>query len=177
MEESRLIGRLQKGDVRALEAVIDRYTPYVNTVVWHILGSSMSREDVEEVVSDVFVVIWERAESIRPGKLKAFLSAAARNLALKKLRSAGQEAPLEEDLLEAELPGPDSDAQRRELARRVQHAVQELGPPDTEIFLRHYYYCQGVETIAREMGMGVSAVKMRLKRGREKLQKRLIREV
>ena len=52
-----------------------------------------------------------------------------------------------------------------------------MGPPDTEIFLRHYYYCQSVETVAREMKLGLSAVKMRLKRGREKLRSALTKEV
>jgi RNA polymerase sigma-70 factor (ECF subfamily) len=46
---------------------------------------------------------------------------------------------------------------------------------DREIFLRHYYYCQPVKTIAAELEMNESTVKTRLKRGREKL-KTILRE-
>jgi RNA polymerase sigma-70 factor (ECF subfamily) len=42
--------------------------------------------------------------------------------------------------------------------------------PDREIFLRHYYYYQGVSRIAEEMDMNVSTVKTHLARGRQKLK-------
>lgn len=177
MEDDRLLERMVRGDSQALGAVIDRYTAYVNTIVYHIIGQSMTREDIEETVSDVFAALWRSRKKVRAGKLKSWLSAAARNLALKKLRKAGFDAPLEEDLLLPSEEGPQDEVQRRELEHAVRKAVRDMGPPDTEIFLRHYYYCQSVETVAREMGLGLSAVKMRLKRGREKLRSALTKEV
>ena len=54
MNEERLIKRLRRRCPDALEALMDRYIPYVSTVVWNILRYNMSKEDAEEVVSDVF---------------------------------------------------------------------------------------------------------------------------
>lgn len=45
--------------------------------------------------------------------------------------------------------------------------------PDREIFLRHYYYCQGVADIALALDMNANTVKTRLRRGRERLRKEL----
>ena len=45
--------------------------------------------------------------------------------------------------------------------------------PDREIFLRHYFYCQGVAEIALALDMNTNTVKTRLRRGREKLRREL----
>lgn len=177
MDEAKLVRNLQSGDTHALEILIDRYTPYVNTIVYQILGQHMSREDVEETISDVFYAVWRNAGKIKPGKVKPWLGAAARNLSLKKLRSAGFSLPLEEDVLPPDLHTPESIAEAREERQTTLEAVEEMGPPDSEIFLRHYYFCQSVESIARSMKMNPSTVKSRLKRGREKLLRRLSKEV
>ena len=41
--------------------------------------------------------------------------------------------------------------------------------PEKEIFLRHYYYCQKVDTISVEMNLPPSTVKTKLRRGRARL--------
>ena len=48
--------------------------------------------------------------------------------------------------------------------------------PDREIFLRHYYYAQAVQEIARQMGLNESTIKTKLRRGRMKLKDILTRE-
>ena len=45
--------------------------------------------------------------------------------------------------------------------------------PDREIFLRHYFYRQGVAGIALALDMNVNTVKTRLRRGRESLRRAL----
>ena len=45
-----------------------------------------------------------------------------------------------------------------------------MEPTDREIFLRCYYHGQPVTVIAAELGIPVSTVKSRLRRGREKLR-------
>ena len=48
--------------------------------------------------------------------------------------------------------------------------------PDREIFLRYYYYLQSSAEIAQAMGMGASAVRARLMRGRNVLRNKLCKE-
>ena len=99
MDEKHALQALRRRDETALAWFIERYAPYVNTIIFHIIGDAMSSRDIEEVSSDVFLVLWKNAEKIRPGKVKAYLSGTARNMAKDKLRGIGQELPLEENVL------------------------------------------------------------------------------
>ena len=177
MREEAMIEKIRAGNPAGLEALMDRYLPYVSAVVWHILRSAMPVEDGEEVVSDVFLAAWGRPEALRPGSVKAWLGAVARNKAKNRLRQVSQTLPLEEDALE--LPGPDDPPGEYERAverQQVRRAVDTLPGPDREIFLRHYYYAQTVQEIARCMHINESTIKTRLRRGRMKLKDILTRE-
>ena len=87
MREELILRKMRQGDPEALETLMDRYIPYVSTIVWNILRNAMTKEDAEEVVSDVFLAAWNQAADIRPGFAKAWLGAVARNKAKTKLRS------------------------------------------------------------------------------------------
>ena len=159
--EEELLARLRRGELSALDELIDLYGRYVSRIVSTLIGAAMTAQDVEEVVSDVFFTLWRQADRVRPGRLKGYLSSIARNQAINKLRERRQELALEEDVLPA-LDGPEqaaTAAERREILKR---ALDEMGEPEREIFLRHYYYGQTVAAIGLEMQMNVSTVKSRL---------------
>lgn len=176
MREELILRRMRARDQAGLEAMMDRYIAYVSAVVWNILRYVMQPEDAEEVVSDVFLAAWEQAEDLKPGYVKQWLGAVARNKAMNKLRQLGRELPLEEDVLE--LPGendPADAAQKAEERTLVREAVNGLPAEDREIFLRHYYYAQTVNEVSKEMALNESTVKTRLRRGRAKLKDILTR--
>lgn len=170
MREEKAIQKIKDREADGLQALMDKYIPYVSAVAWGILRGSMTVQDAEEVVSDVFLAAWHSPQSLIPGKVKAWLGAVARNKAKNKLRSAGRDLPLEEDILELPDDTPVGDLERAEEKRLVQEAVDSLPPKDREIFLRHYYYAQQISQIAREMKLPESTVKTRLRRGRMKLR-------
>ena len=68
MDEKRALRELKHGDSEALEWLIDRYALYVNTMVYNIIGRSMTQSDIEEVVSDVFLALWNNADKIETNK-------------------------------------------------------------------------------------------------------------
>ena len=80
---------------------------------------------------------------------------------------------MEEDALTLTCPGPEEAMGEREQAAFLRAAVLAMEETDRDIFLRHYYLCQTVETIAGTLNMNPSTVKARLRRGREKLKKTL----
>ena len=53
----------------------------------------------------------------------------------------------------------------------LSQAVASLGEPDTEIFVRKYYFGQKSEDIARELDMKTNTVNKRISRGLKKLRK------
>ncbi|MBQ7344915.1 MAG: RNA polymerase sigma factor [Oscillospiraceae bacterium] len=171
MKEEKAIKKIREKDPEGLRALMDRYIPYVSAVVWNILRHAMAVEDAEEVVSDVFLAAWDQGEDLQVGKVKAWLGAVARNKAKNKLRKLGKELPLEEDLLElSDGVTPQDRLEQQEEVTLVRQAVEALPPKDREVFLRHYYYAQSVEEIAKKMKMPASTVKSRLRRGRMKLK-------
>ena len=177
MREETILQKMCARDPAGLEALMDRYLPYVSAIVWNILRDCMSPEDCEETAFDVFLAAWGQADDLRPGQVKAWLGAVARHKAKNKLRGRGQDLPLVDDLLD--LPGPDDPAgavERAEEQAQVRRAVFSLPPPDKEIFLRHYYYAQTVREVAAAMGLNESTVKTRLRRGRDKLKQLLTKE-
>lgn len=173
MQEKRLLKKLKNGDTAALEKIMKHYTNYVGAIVYNIIGSYMNNEDVEEVVSDVFVAVWRQAEQIREGCLKGFLAQVARRASVKKLREMKKEFLVEEDEW-LQIPGEQSveeDVLIREREEVLRETLGRLDKTDQQIFLRHYYFGQKVNDIAYETGMTPSAVKARLHRGRAKLRK------
>ncbi len=173
MDEKQALRALKKQEEAALAWFIGRYAPYVNTILFRILGESMSLSDIEETSSDVFLVLWQNAGNIRTGHVKAYLSAVARHRARDRLRKAGREQPLEGD--EITVSGEDVERMLvfREQAAIVRRSILRMKQPDREVFLRRFYYYQPLAQIAEEMGLNLSTVKTKLRRGREKLKDEL----
>ncbi len=177
MTDKAALNAMRRGDADALARIIDRYAAYVGAVISGIIGDSMTREDIEETASDVFLALWENAGKAEPGKLKAYLGAIARNKAKNKLRGLRTELPLEDDYIIVGDGGSPEDALTEcEQRQLVYQAVLEMPSSERDVFLRHYYFCQPVSRISEEMGLGASAVRMRLARGREKLRVKLNKE-
>ena len=173
MTEATALSRLQQGREDALAWFIDKYTAYVCTVIRYIIGSSMTEADVEEAASDVFLALWEQADRVSLSTVRPWLGGVARNKARQKLRERGLTLSLDEDLLVVDGADLEEDLAREERDRLVRDAVLAMEPTDRTIFLRYYYHCQPVAQIAEELGVPVSTVKSRLKRGREKLRGKL----
>ena len=174
MDEGRLAERLRRRSRSALEQAIRHYTPYVSVIAWRVLGDRARREDVEEVVSDVFLALWAHAGELDPDQgLRPWLGAVARNKAADRLRRL-PEAPLP---LPEEAPAPrgrpEEEAEQREWAALLWDAVDALEEPDRTLFLRHYYYGEKLKDVARDLGLKLSTAKSRLHRGRKLLRAQL----
>ena len=80
--DEKLLASLQAQDPKGLEEAIRRYSPYVAGVLRKTLGAFGTREDLEELASDVFVALWQSAQKLRPhSDLKLWLGVVARNRA------------------------------------------------------------------------------------------------
>ena len=171
IEEQEMLSRLRRGDTAGLEALIERYAPHVAAVAARILPGRP--EEWEELTSDVFLAAWDNRKKLRPGRVRAWLTAVARNRAFNRLRTGGQPLPLEEDVLLLPEDVPHRVLEERELQKLLRQALSGLDRADRELFVRHYYYGQTVARAAEEMGLNLSTAKTRLRRGRMKLKEYL----
>lgn len=175
MTEAKALKELKKGSEAALEWFIQTYTPYVTSIIHGIIGPFMDTADIEEVASDVFFALWQNAEKVYAPK--GYLGTLARNMAKNKLRQLGVTCPLEEAILLINEENPEARLQSRELSLGVRQAVLAMPQPEKDIFLRHYYYYQTLEVISQEMGINLSTVKSKLRRGRLRLKAALSRYI
>lgn len=170
MTEEHALALLHKKDPVGLSWFIERYTPYVGTVIWNIIGRTMTAQDAEELCSDVFVALWQNHDKPEPGKVRGYLGSIARHKAYSLLRKSGIDLALEEDILTIPTDGPETLLEEQEQIRIVRAAVEAMSEPDREIFIRYYYYCQTAVAIGREMKISPAGVRQRLKRGRDRLR-------
>lgn len=175
MNETELLTDLKLKKIHALEKIIAVYTPYLNTVLFNMAGSALSKEDAEEIISETFAVLWNQAEMIdsKKGGIKSYIAGTAKKQAAMKLRKKTfSYVPIED----TELPYEDTaleDCINQDQAFNLWKAVAELGEPDNEIFLRYYKYDQKIREIAKNMCMKEATVKIKLFRGKKKLKERL----
>lgn len=179
MDERRLLKKLQNGDEKALEKIIDIYSAYIVKIVGSLISSKGTREDIEEVVADTFIALWQTAERINYKKyssIKAYIAVIARNKAKDWLRTAKvQNLQLMDDILVIDNSAEQLIVQR-EQQRIIAKILEQLKPLDWKIFVAYYYQYKKVNEIAQELQMNPQTVKTRLRRGREVLKKFLIKE-
>jgi RNA polymerase sigma-70 factor (ECF subfamily) len=174
MEEHELVRELKERNSSALERIIEIYTAYISTVVNNVIGNWMKTEDVEEVVSDTFVLLWRNAAQVREGgTIKSYLATIARNQALKKLRSFNPRVyPLDDEL--EWIVDSDDFRTKAELRHALEWALSSMSDVDREIFLRYYFFMEKTASIAKRLNTGEATVRSRLSRGRKYLKEKLI---
>lgn len=176
MNEKRMIKKLNNGNVNALQKLIDTYSSYLGSVIYSVIGTSMTAEDIEETLEDVFVEVWKHPEKLIEGKVKSFLAAIARNLARNKLRKRSFEISIDEndfllfdDRFETEIDS-------NEKSEIISDALKTLTEQERDIFIRYYYLEQTSKMISENLEIPVSTVTSRLSRGRKKMKDHLIKK-
>lgn len=169
-----LLKKLKKHDEAAFSEIVNMYLPLVSTIVYNIGEKKLTKEDIEETVSDVFLTLWRNTDKVMDGKLKGYLCSIARTKALDRLRYSKDPSML--DIEETELEDDfyvEGIAEANETAELMQELISEIPEPDREILIRHYYYRQTLPMIAEKLCLKLPTVKSKLQRIREKLRKKL----
>lgn len=113
--------RLRRGDPAGLEALMDRYTPYLSAIAARVLPGRP--QDWEELTADVFLAAWENRRKLQPEKVKGWLAVTMRNRCINRLRALREEElPLEEDLLTLSADSPQRVLEDQEAAQLVREA-------------------------------------------------------
>ena len=86
MDITSTVAKLNEHNEAALEQIIQKYTPYVSTIIYNVSKGSMSTQDIEEVCADVFITLWKNAEKVKADTLKGYLAAIAKSRAKDSLR-------------------------------------------------------------------------------------------
>ena len=182
-ESARLVAAARAGDQRALRALYDRWRPQVFRVARSF--DNLDRDEADDVVQDAFVRAFRALDRLGdPARFGPWILAIARNRALSRLARRRAATDLAGDLArEAEaqgeevaaLPDPGQEAEL-EVVRTV---IAELPDGPEKETVRLFYVEGNVSTreIAERLGVGKSAITMRLERFRAKVKRRVLAEV
>ena len=168
MNDKELLELLRKNPENGLAAAVQQYSAYVLKIARVRLGEVCTREDIEEAVSDIFLMFYTsgRERGFELVSVKGYLAVIAQRHCISLFhRYSSQEETLDFGELENIIAysSPDED--------RLIDAVKQLGEPDSFIFIRKYYFGQKNKDIAKELGMTVSALNSRVSRGLDRLRK------
>ncbi len=173
--KDKLLHRLKKHDEKALETIMEQYSRLVASVIYNVAKGSLSKEDIEETTSDVFVTLWNNAHKVQEGKLKGYLCCIAKTRALNKIAVTKNTVVLNIDDYDPEDDFSIEDAtEEKDIHREVREIIGEIPMPDKEILVRYYYYHQTVSQISESMGINLATVKTKLRRTRDKIKTKLI---
>lgn len=174
--DDELVAAVARGDEAACRALMGRHLPRMLALARRMMGN---QADAEEVTQEVFLRVWTHADRWEPGRaqLGTWLHRVATNLCLDRLRKNRKTEDIDEmPDLRSDDPGPDRRLEQRELADRVDTALQAL--PERQraaIALSHYQGLSNTET-ADVLGVTVEAVESLLSRARRQLRAALATE-
>ena len=181
MEDAEIVALYFDRSERAIHETEKKYGALCRSLAMNVL---QNEPDAEECVADAYLAVWNAVPPEKPTYFKAYLCRIVRNTALKMLRrrtaqkrGAGQTEPL--DAFAEFLSGgftPESELDAKLLAQSMNGFAQGLNERNRYIFIRRYWYCDGVNQIADALGMRGTAVSATLYNLRKKLEKHLEKE-
>ena len=180
-EQTKILELLHARSEQALQQIHASYGALCHSIAGRILAR---HEDVEEVVSDALLVVWEHIPPEQPRSLRAYISRITHNLALNRLRYNQAESRDERlvrcmEELELCLPAhqsPEDALEAKEITRVINAYLATVPQVNRDIFVRRYYCMETPEEIADAMGLSRKAVNARLIRMRTQLRASLEKE-
>lgn len=119
------VTRMVRGDKTALKDIYEAYVGYIYRIVYEIL---QNRENAEDVTSDFFIRLWDRAGQFKPGTgHRGYLAVMARNMAIDFMRKHRREE------LTALLQDIESEAEEEKRAGRFPVQSKDGGVEETVV--------------------------------------------
>ncbi len=85
----KAVARMIQGDKTGLKEIYENYVGYIYRIIYEVL---QNKENAEDVTSDFFIRLWEKAEQFKPGSgHRGYLAVMARNMAIDFIRKHRRE--------------------------------------------------------------------------------------
>lgn len=162
----------ENGEIN-IEALVRDYSAYVNKIIINKTKGTILKEDIEEIISDVFVVLWNNKGKIDKNRsVEPYISAITRNLITIKYREKCNEVNIDDiDFLDGN--SIERIIENQENTRKIEEALKEISEDARMIFIMFYYKNMKVKEISKRLNYTNNNVKVILARTRKKLKKLL----
>ena len=184
-EDVELIRNILAGDESAFVSLVNKYQKQVHALAWRKIGDF---HIAEEITQDTFLKVYQKLSTLKnPNQFSGWLYVIATNQCRAWLRKKRIET---EALDDTETEWVDASAYSRYVAEEqakvnveaqrevVKKLLAKLKESERTVMTLHYFGEMTVEEISRFLGVSASAIKLRLHRARQRLQKEepMIRE-
>lgn len=174
MQESNLIKNYIQGNELNMEEVMMKYTLYIYTIIKN-KNSTLSNEDIEEIISDVFLAVWKNQSKLdRNKEMSTYLVGVTKNLYNKKIRNKKGVIDIENyknnlfDIEDIEIK-----IENKEKENLILMLLNNMKQEDKDIFILYYYNSRAIKEIADILNITENKVKSRLFRIRKKIKREL----
>jgi RNA polymerase sigma-70 factor (ECF subfamily) len=169
--EDNLAIRCRTGDRAAFDEIVSRYKLRLFRFAYRILGD---RSEAEDAVQETFLRVYKAIPAYRPdGYFSSWIYRIALNECRRRRRKVRPYVPLDSAPQTAQGPDPQLSMMASERNRQLRKAVEALPEHYRIVMMLFYFEEMSVEEISRTIAVSISAVKVRLHRGRERLAIRL----
>ena len=175
LENKDVLGNYISNSVLDIEKMISEYSSYLYLIVKKMGSIAILDEDIEEIISDVFLAIWKNSENLnRHTNIKEYLTGIAKNVTKNKYRSTELNYSIsdyEEKLFDNF--NIEKLSEEKEQDRIIKKALKGLSMEEYNIFIMFYYNGKKVKEIAESLDLSESNVKVKLHRIRKLIKKDL----
>lgn len=179
-EDRELVERARGGDTTAFDELVEKYTPRLYGLVYHMTSN---REDTHDILQDVFAKAYRSLKRFQgKSSFYTWIYSIAVNMSLNFLKKRGRRRKLSLDDLDLAIQNdeefientsktdPVREANLRELQQRLNAAMQELSEDHRAVVTM--YDIQGLPhaEISRILGISEGTVRSRLHYAHKQLQ-------
>jgi RNA polymerase sigma-70 factor (ECF subfamily) len=173
-EESRIIDEVLNGRKESYVLLIDRYKVQIFNLAYRMTAS---REDANDLAQETFTKAYENLKKYNKNKpFFPWLYAVGLNLIRnhikrkKKILKRRLEDMIDFKEKEATPANPEVILSDEQKIKKLEASIENLSEEQKEAIILRYYRGLQFEYIAEVMGVSISAAKMRVYRGLEKLR-------
>ena len=161
-----------KGNRLDIDKVVEDYYGYIYMIVKNTRSIGILEEDIEEIISDVFLALWKNyANLTEETKLKPYLAGIAKNVLKNKYRKTKMDYSISD--YEEQLVTPHTleiISEEREQNEMIRKSLRNMKPEEYQIFMAFYYENKKIKEIAKKLDVSESKVKVILHRVRKELK-------
>lgn len=169
-DESLVTLKFREGDAEAYGELMSRYERLVFAICYRMMGNA---EDARDAAQEAFTRAWAergRFDAARP--FKPWLCRIAVNICLNELRRSRRSDVALDEIREpaSEADGPQRQLERKELAEKIQAALDRLDPEYRIVIILKYLTGMSYAEIQKALEISQATLEMRLYRARLKLR-------
>jgi RNA polymerase sigma-70 factor (ECF subfamily) len=175
MNDDKIYVLIKSRKENGLSLLMDKYGGLLVYIVKN--RGDFSEEDIAECMNDILLTIWKRINKYDKNKssFKTWIIMIARGCAVDYLRKTNKHKKTVSINDVKELYFDDNQFNKLSYNRLIE-LLQELPPPDNDIFYHRFVLGESVKEIAKILGLTVDNIYKRISRGKKKFKNLLIKE-